>query len=132
MKQDEAFAGVTPALPRWPKWLEELTLWSPVREPGGVSDDVAHRDVAEDGLVEVLCDLEREVRDDWLHERRRVHHGDVPRDLNELPVAHNADGSPHCPSRYAHGRKAAKEKFTPEVACTPENPKHSRCTGVWC
>ena len=68
LEQDEAFAGVAPALARWAQWLERLSFWAPVREPGGVSEHVAHRDVPENGFIEVLDELQRQVRDDLLHE----------------------------------------------------------------
>ena len=48
LEQDETFARVAPALARWAKWLERLSLWAPVRKSSGVSEHVAYRDVAED------------------------------------------------------------------------------------
>ena len=67
-----------------------------------MSEHVAYRDVAEDRLIEVLDELESQVRDDLLHERRRVHHRHLAIDPDELPVAHNADRPAHAGSHYAH------------------------------
>ena len=119
LEQDEAFAGVAPALARWAQWLERLSVWAPVRKPSGVSEHVAYRDVAEDGLIEVLDELERQVRDDLLHERRRVHHGHIAIDPNELPVAHNADRPAHASSRYAHDRPRVGEPRDTPVMTNP-------------
>ena len=107
LEQDESLAGVAPALARWAQWLERLSFWAPVRKPGGVSEHVTYRDVAEDGLVEVLDHLERQVRDDLFHERRRVHYRLIAIDQNELPVVHNSDRPAHASSRYAHDRPRA-------------------------
>jgi hypothetical protein len=101
LEQHKTFAGVAPALPGWPQGLEGLSFWAPVRKPGGVSQDVAYRDVAGNGLVEVLDELERQVREDLLHQRRRVHHGRIAINPSELPVAHNADRPTHSSSGYA-------------------------------
>ncbi len=91
MEQDEAFAGIAPALARWAQWLERLATWAPVRKPSGVSEHVAYRYVIEDGLIEVPGELERQVRDDLFDERCGVHHGHLAIDSNELPVAYNGD-----------------------------------------
>ena len=104
LEQNEAFAGVAPTLARWTQWLEWLSFWSPVRKPCGVGEYMAYRDFAENRLIEVLEELERQVRDDLLHERGRVHHRHIAIDLGELPLAHNADRPAHTSSPYAHDR----------------------------
>ena len=104
LEQDEAFAGIAPALARWAQWLERLATWAPVRKPSGVSEHVAYRYVIEDGLIEVPGELERQVRDDLFDERCGVHHGHLAIDSNELPVAYNGDGPTHACSRYAYDR----------------------------
>jgi hypothetical protein len=107
LEQDEAFAGVAPALARWANWLESLSIGPPVRKPSGVSEHVAYRDIAEDGLIEVLDQFQRQVRNDLLHERRRVHDRRIAIDPNELPLVQNADRPAHASSRYAHDRLRA-------------------------
>jgi hypothetical protein len=56
-----------------------------------VSEDVSNRDVVEDGLIEVLDQLEREVPDYLLDQRGCVHHDCIAFGSNELPVAHNPE-----------------------------------------
>jgi hypothetical protein len=73
-----------------------------------MSEHMAYRDVAEDGLIEVPDELERQVRDDLLHERCRVYHGYIAIDPNEFPVAYNADRPAHASSRYAHDHHRAR------------------------
>jgi hypothetical protein len=103
-EQDEAFARVAPTLTRWTQWLKRLSIRAPVRKPRGVSQYVAYRDVAHDRFVEILNKFQRQVRDDLLHEGRRVHRCTIAIDLNELPIAHNCDRPAHTSSRYAHNR----------------------------
>ena len=58
LEQDEALARVAPALPGWAEGLERLPFGAPVWKPRGVSEHVAYRDIAEDGLVQVLDELQ--------------------------------------------------------------------------
>ena len=109
LEQDEAFARSSPsAAPGGRRGSRGCPSWAPVRKPSGVSEHVAYRDLAEDGLIEVLDELERQVRDDLFHERRGVHHRHIAVDPNELPVAHNADRPAHASSRYAHDHHRAR------------------------
>ena len=61
LEQDEAFAGVAPALARWAQWLERVSFWAPIRKPSGVREHVAYRDVAKDGLIEILDEAQRQA-----------------------------------------------------------------------
>ena len=102
--------------------MERLSVRAPVWKPGGVSEHVAYRDVVEDGLIEVPDELERQVRDDLLHERCGVHHGYIAIDPNEVPVVYNADRPAHARLRYAHDRHRARalgqSESSPSLGCS--------------
>ncbi len=78
-------------------------------------------DVVEDGLVEVLDELERQVGDDLFHERRRVHHVGVAVDASEPPLSHDTDRPAHArfnlrrgpPFSRRHGRVPLATLTTP-------------------
>ena len=74
---------------------ERLAVGPPVRQPGRVGQDMANGDVVPDGLIELGKNGKRDVRNDRLHQGRRVDDGRVPFRASQLAVAHDRDRSPH-------------------------------------
>lgn len=90
LEQHESFAGVAPSLAGRSESLQRLSLWSPVGEPSRVSDHVTDRDDTGHSLIQIVDELESQMRDDLFDERRSIHGPAVALNASELPVTHDS------------------------------------------